>query len=137
MGMADAFRDVAQTIVKAFDDVPVSTNVKFFGSTAYNASSGVFTTTYSTTLCGVKAVFTVFRVEQIDGQNVVASDRRVLIAANDLETQQTGIKERLIPKINDVIVQADPASPNFGDWNIQDVLTDPAAALYRCHVRKS
>lgn len=122
MGLKLAFQNAAQTVVTAFGDVPASTVYRSYASTTYNASAGTDVTVYSSTI-GVKLIFDVFQHRQIDGTNIQPEDKRALIPANNIPG--------VTPKPTDQIREGSTV------WNVVNVISDPAGALWDCQIRKS
>lgn len=122
MGLQETFRKAAQTITTAFGDVPASTVFRSFSSTTYNASAGTDATVYSST-AGVKLIFDVFQHRQVDGSNIEPDDKRALIPAKNI----SGV----VPKPADQIREGTTV------WNVVNVFSDPANALWDCQIRKS
>jgi len=129
MGLSDVFKNGAKTAITAFGDVAQSADYWSKTSTSYS-STGTVATTYST-VAGVKVIIEGFRVAGNSGVRTLAadfdvkqSDQQALIAAVDLPS--------ITPNKDDVIVLDTSVS-----WNVVNVFTDPATALWTCQIRKS
>lgn len=122
MGLQAAFQRAAQTAIKAFGDVPVSTNYHAYVTATVAVTTGAQTVTYST-VAGVKVVFTDFKIGQVDGEMVKPEDKIALIAGLDLPG--------VTPGVNDQITH--DASTT---WQVQRVMLDAAGALYKLQVRR-
>jgi hypothetical protein len=124
VALRDVFQRAALTIRTAFDDVPVSVSYYAHASTVYDPDAGNLVV-YETLASAVPVFFIDFSTAQVDGQNVLAEDRLVLIAALDLPTAYT-------PSVNDRLVETATGEA----WAVQRVATDPADAHYQLQVRK-
>ena len=94
---------------------------KSFVSSSYNATTGA--PTRSEIAVTVPVVFAYYRLEEQDGQAIVATDRKVLVTALDLGA--------IVPDENDRIVRA-----NGEIWNVKTVHEDAAGARFLCQVRQ-
>lgn len=120
MGLADIFKDAASTIIEAFDDVPKSVTYVQKGSSVYTPGTGVVTSTdteYTTT-----AIFDEYEMNEVNNSAVRATDKLAYIASNDLD---------VTPVVDDEIVDA-----NSITWQIINVKSDPADALWVLQIRK-
>lgn len=120
MGLADVFKDAAEAIIEAFDDIPQTITYVQKGASSYTPATGV--TTSSDTEYTTTAIFDEFEQREIDNNVVRATDKLVYIAANDLE---------VTPLVDDEITDA-----NSVTWQIVNVKTDPADALWVLQIRK-
>jgi hypothetical protein len=91
------------------------------GSTSYNATTDATTASFGSV--NVTAPFVDFEAKDIDGVEVIATDKKALIAASDI----SGVT----PKKRDKLDLADAT------WFVQDVKTDPATALWMLHIRRA
>lgn len=121
MGLRDTFKNLATTIVTAFGDVAVTATYCAFASTAYNASTGATTTVYSS-VESVGVILTDFRVADIDGDVVRATDKRALIPSQSLPSVSPSPKDRIL--IDGVF------------WNVRKATLDPAGALHVLQIRR-
>lgn len=120
MGLAEIFRDAAETIIEAFDDIPQSIIYTQKGASVYTPGTGTVTSTdtdYTTT-----AIFDEFEQREIDNNVVRATDKLAYIASNDLD---------ITPVVDDEITDA-----NSVTWQIINVRSDPADALWVLQIRK-
>jgi hypothetical protein len=123
VGIRETFQKGAKTVITAFGNVAVSTNYVAIASTgAYNASAGTVTVA-RTTVGGVKVIFDVFTIQEMDGADIRPEDKKALIAGKDLST--------ITPSVEDSIVEGGV------EWNVVRVFLDPAGALYQFQVRRS
>jgi len=122
MGLTNAFRNAAQTVVNAFGDVGASTNYASYASTTYNTSAGVDTAVYAT-VAGVTVIFDSFELSQIDGIHIQPEDKKAFIPAKAISA--------VTPKAADRIIQSGVV------WNVVNMKVDPAGALHVLQVRKS
>ncbi|MCG7852761.1 MAG: hypothetical protein MIO92_09585 [Methanosarcinaceae archaeon] len=119
MGLLSTFRDAAETIIEAFDDIPVSVTYVQKGSSVYNPATGAVTSTdveYTTT-----AIFDEYEMDEINNVVVRATDKLAYIASNDLD---------VTPVVDDEI------SIDSVTWQIKNVKSDPADALWVLQLRK-
>jgi peroxiredoxin family protein len=128
MGLSNVFKQAAKTAITTFGDVAKDADYWAFASTAYNVSSGANVAVYST-VAGVKIILENFRVAQNFGVRVNAADfdvkahdQQALIAATDLPG--------VTPEKNDRLVV------DSVEWEVVNVFTDPATALWTCQIRK-
>jgi len=126
MGLREVVQAAAATAVKAVGNIAVLSVYESFVSATYDTSTGVDTVAYSSTH-DVLVIFSDFRIEQIDGQNVKAEDKIALIPQ--------GLIPGVEPRENDRVVHGYPASAVA--WKVQKVNVDPAGALDQLHVRKT
>lgn len=120
MGLADIFKDAAEAIIEAFDDIPVSVTYVQKGAATYTPATGAVTSTdteYTTT-----AIFDEYEMDEIDNNVVRATDKLAYIAANDLD---------VTPVVDDEITDA-----NSVTWQVVNVRSDPADALWVLQLRK-
>jgi len=120
MGLAEIFRDAAEAIVEAFDDIPLSVTYVQKGASTYTPGTGAVTSTdteYTTT-----AIFDEYEMNEIDNSVIRATDKLAYIASNDLD---------VTPVVDDEIVDADSVT-----WQIISVKSDPADALWVLQIRK-
>ena len=120
MGLLDTFRDAAETIVEAFDDIPKSVTYVQKGASVYVPGTGAVTSTdteYTTT-----AIFDEYEMDEVNNSVIRATDKLAYIASNDLE---------VTPVVDDEIVDADSVT-----WQIINVGSDPADALWMLQIRK-
>lgn len=121
MGLTNTFKSASQAVVTAFGDVAASTIYSSFTSTTYNASAGTQTAVYAST-AGVTLIFDVFELAKIDNINIKPEDKKALLPAKNISA--------ITPKPNDRIRSAGVF------WNVVNVVTDPAGALWELQVRK-
>lgn len=122
MGLSDAFKTAAEQVVAAFGDVAVSTNYHSHTTTSYSVTAGTDTTTYSTK-AGVTVIFDEFRIAEIDGKAVKPEDKKALVPAKSI----SGVT----PGVNDQVVTDGSVA-----WEVVNVRSDPAGALWTLQVRR-
>jgi hypothetical protein len=122
MGLRETFQNAAQTTVNSFGNVGVSTNYEQVVSTTYNASAGTPISAI-TTVAGVIVIFDKFELKQVDGTRIQPEDQKALIPSKAISA--------ITPKVTDRILVSGIT------WNVVDVVTDPAGALYELQVRRS
>jgi hypothetical protein len=122
MSLRDAFQKAAQTAVRSFGDVGVSTNYHAYATTTYVASTDTNTTTYST-VSGVTVIFKDFALREIDGETVKPEDKMAILPALNIPDVTPGPNDRIM---EDVSVT----------WEVQHVRTDAAGAIHKLHVRR-
>ena len=120
MGLAETFRDAAEAIIEAFDDIPQSITYIRKGASVYTPATGAVISTdteYTTT-----AIFDEYELKEIDNNVVRATDKLAYIAANDLD---------VTPVVDDEITDTDSVT-----WQVIDIKSDPAEALWVLQIRK-
>ncbi len=122
MGLQETFKKAGQTVVTAFGDVGISTNYLATASSMYNASTGTQIRAITTT-AGVTVIFETFSLNQVDGVNIQAKDKRILVPSKNI----SGI----VPTVNDQVVDGTDT------WNILNIETDPAEAVWTLQGRKT
>ncbi len=125
MGLQETFRAAAQTAIKAVGDVAASAIYEAQSTTSYDASAGTPTTTYAST-ANVKVVITEFRFAGALGDgpdlDVRIDDRLALVAAKYISGVTPAPQDRVV--ITGTV------------WNVINVFTDPAEALWRLQIRR-
>ncbi len=122
MGLRNALSAAAAAAVGTLDDIAVEAEYQTHVSATYDASAGVHVATYST-IGQVKVVIEDFEIAQVDGRNVRAEDKKVLMPA----ANASGV----VPGVNDRVVIASAT------WQVQAVRSDPAEALWEIQVRRA
>lgn len=122
MGLQNVFRKAALQAVTAFGDVGVSANYLSHASTTYNASSGVHTATF-TTVAGVTVIFDEFRIVEIDGLAVRPKDKKAMVPAISISAVTPDAEDRIV-------------TDGSVTWEVVNVRTDPATALWELQVRR-
>jgi hypothetical protein len=122
MGLKDAFQEAAQTIITAFDNIPVTATYTSVGSITYSATAGAVSLT--TTMSAVTVVFVAYQQTEIDNLNVMPYDKKALIAELDLDALS------ITPNITDKIIYGGEV------WQVIDKKIDPAEALWQLQVRQ-
>lgn len=123
MGLRETFQKAAQTAFVAVGDVPETAYYYQHGSTAYDASAGV--TSVTTLMYLVSMVFTRYKKEQVDNENILNSDVLALIPQANLSA---------VPTVHDFIRRVE-ASVSV-EYAVVDYQQDPAAALWKFQLRK-
>ncbi len=121
MSLRATVQKAVRTGLKAMDDIQESATYGGVTTTVYDPATG---TMVSTPGGGgiVKMVFTSFSFMEIDGQAVLANDRKAIIASLDLD---------VVPTLNDSITRADGTV-----WNVIGIKTDPAGAAWVLQIRR-
>ena len=119
MGLADIFKDAAETIIDAFDDIPISVTYVRKGSSVYVPGTGAVTST--DTEYTVKGIPDEFETEEINNLSILRTDKLFYIASNDLD---------VTPVVSDEIIISDVT------WQVISVQSDPADALWVIQIRK-
>ena len=119
MSLKGVFQNAAQTINRAFGDVPRDVVYYSRSSTVYDASTGVPTVVEAATST---SAFILEFSERDDGFDVQAGDRKLLIAGLDLPSIRAKPHDQ---------VQVD----GFGMMTVVDARIDPADAMWELQVR--
>jgi hypothetical protein len=122
VGLADVFQQGAQAIRGAFDDVPEDLVYNVYATTVFTPGSLTEPVKVSTEVA-VKGFVVGIADREIDNLNILAKDRRVLIASLDMPT--------VTPDENDWVVR-----PNGEVLEIVRIKVDPARALWQLQVRE-
>jgi len=128
MGLQSTFKKAAQSIVKAFGDVPLSCTYTVYGEKSYDEETDTVTTPetdYSVT--GFFGSFSLRETEKIE--NIQAEDVKAMIAVDDLGVE---------PSTSDKITITSTTSETYKAGNVYNVMNyrvDPAEALYTLHLR--
>lgn len=123
MGLRDVFRTAAQTAAAAFGDVFSSVQYTTMGSTVYDASAGVASTTSTDYV--VSMVFTTYSQFEIDGTKILPTDVKALIPQVNLTPT---------PTMNDEVMRIEAGASVF--YEIVNIQQDPAGALWEFQLRK-
>lgn len=124
MGLASVLQKAAQTAFKVIDDIPLTCSYASKGTPLYNPATGVYTST-DTEYPGLSILFEDFTAKEINesGGVILKTDQKASIP--NLSLTPT-------PKITDYIIDS-----NSKKWTIQDILIDPARALWIFQARFS
>ena len=122
MGLQATLQKAAQTAIKAVGDAAVdATYVSMADQSQYDTGTGVVTN-IGTEYDDVSMVFTEFDEREVDGEKVLDTDERALIANLDLTPT---------PKPGDRIHKS-----ATDHWKVKAKKTDPVSALWILHIRK-
>ena len=115
MGLANAIAKAVDSGFKSLGDLRKTVSHIRTGTPVYDPNAGSESGTSETIQSGIEAVITAYKNFEINGNQIVAGDRKVFILAGSLT---------VIPKVNDQI--------EFGGvrHRIKDVGKDPAGAMY-------
>jgi len=100
---------------------PTGTFFRMVASTYDTATGRVINT--ETAYSDVPMVFASYKSEEIDDSEIVTTDQKVIIAANDLP---------VVPKVQDRV-----SDPSGEEYMIMDVKGVPGKSLWRLQVRKT
>jgi hypothetical protein len=89
----------------------------------YNATTGA--TTPVDTAYPVNAILTAFSDKETDGENVLTTDRRILIDTAEIPG--------LTIKINDYLIE----TVTSARWEIRGIELDPSLSMWRLHARNT
>jgi hypothetical protein len=121
MGLQEVFQNGAQSIIKAFGNTATTIAYHSLGTFSYNTTTGGMTESGDTDTT-IKTIFDEIKSEEIQDRDVKMTDRKLLVANNDIS---------VTPKVGDY------ATISSVRYNVVDWITDPAFALYTIYVRKS
>ena len=129
MGLREAFKKGAQTIIKALDNVPLTVTYTSAGGRV----SGVIQS--DTSYTGIKMIISKFNIERPGKaesafENILPTDLKGLIAVDDLS---------VVPKSGDktlVTTSSDSTIFNGDYFRVEGFRTDPAEAMYTLHLRQ-
>ncbi len=115
MGLAGTIRKAVDSGFKSLGDLKKTVSHIRTGSPVYDPDTGGETGTVETTQSNIEAVVTSYKNFEINGSQIVAGDRKVLIPVNSLTVG---------PVVNDKI-EFDGVR-----YQVKNVGKDPADALY-------
>ena len=122
MGLKSTFQSAAQTVISSFDDVGYSSVAYHsLGTFSYNTTTGVNTESGDTDTT-IKGIYDEIKSEEIQGRDILATDRKLLVANLDIS---------VTPKVGDYL------TIDSEEWNVIDFETDPAFALYTLFLRRT
>ena len=126
MGLKAAFQGAAQAAIKAFADVREEVTYQVWVATTYNLDTREVTNTTPTEK-KIKGIWEDFTVSEIDNVNVLARDRRFIVAGKDF-TGEFGASA--VPHPLDKIQRGSTER-----WEVVRIERDPADASYTLQVR--
>lgn len=118
--MKDVFQKAAITIFKAFDDL-IQTII-YFNETGVMYDSDTGTNTYVYEEHKLQIAFVDIRFDEIDNENILSTDRKAYVIANELPTT---------PKIRDYLLLE-----NGEEWEIIFIKSDSAHAVHIFYLRR-
>lgn len=121
MGLKETFQNAAEAIITGFGNV-ANTSLAYhsLGTYAYNATTGGQTESGGTDIT-IIAIYDEIESEELQDRPIKMTDRKLLVANNDIS---------VTPKVSDYVTISSV------NWNVIDLATDPAEALYTLFVRK-
>jgi len=122
MSLRAAFQQAAITAFNALDDIPVSCTYRSMtdDQPEYDPADGSVTEAY--TDYTVDLILTSVKLREVEGSDIIqTNDKWALVPATSLTPT---------PKNIDIIII------NSIEWNITDINTDPAGALWKILIRK-
>jgi hypothetical protein len=122
MGLKSVFQNAAAAIITGFDDIATS-GIAYhsLGTFSYVAATGVQTESGATNTT-IKVIYDEIKSQEIQDRDIKMTDRKLLVANNDIS---------VTPKVGDYVTIASIK------YNIVDFETDPAIALYTLFARRS
>lgn len=129
-GLRDVFKLGAQTIFKAFGNVPVVTSITVYGEKTYDALLDVVVTP-STVYPNIKMFLQSYTsYEKAKGDGILPTDIKAFVAVDDLLFQPGPSNEVLITSSSDTSFRAGNVFHIVGDFEV-----DAAEALYVLNLR--
>jgi hypothetical protein len=119
MGLQAIVKSATQSAFTAIGDIPRSCTYHPKGATTYVPSTGAVTEGSQSDET-VSFVFAHYQINEVDGSIVKTGDQKALIPVENLTA---------VPKIEDYLTE------NSVRWNVMNVATDPAKALWILQVR--
>ena len=122
MGLKETFQNAAESLIAAFGNV-AATGLSYhsLGTFSYNTTTGAQTETGGSTVT-ITAIYDAVQSEEIQDRDIRMTDRKLLVANNDIS---------VTPKVGDYV------TIDSIRFNVVDYKTDPAEALYEIFVRRS
>ena len=122
MGLKSVFQNAAENIIDSFGDIATS-GIAYhsLGTFSYNATTGVQTESGSTDTT-IKVIYDEIKSQEIQDRDIKMTDRKLLVANNDIS---------VTPKVSDYVT-IDSIKHNIVWYE-----TDPAEALYILYARRS
>ncbi len=124
MGLRDTFKKAAQTAFQAAGDVKETAYYYQRGSVVYNVSTGIASATDSQYV--VSMIFSNYNQREIDNESILPTDVRGMIPQNKMTPT---------PKMDDYIRRVESGSSVT--YEIRNIVTDPAGALWEFQLRKA
>lgn len=124
MGLRETFTNAAKTVFTAVGDIPEACTYYSRGADAYDASTGVVSTTVSTVVANF--VFFNYNKSQIDGEHVEPADVKATIPQANISS--------IVPNVDDYLMRIEAGASVR--YDVVGVEQDPAAALWNLQVRK-
>ena len=122
MGLKETFQNAAEAVIDSFGDIAASAiPYHSLGTFSSNATTGAVTESGGTDTT-IKVIFDEIKSEEIQDRVIKMTDRKLLVANNDIT---------VTPKVGDY------ATISSVKYNVVDFLTDPAIALYEIFVRRT
>jgi len=119
-------KELAQTLIQEnfpkFGEIRVPVDYSSVASSTYDPSTGTVVEIVNSTQSAVYMIFTSYEEKAVDGQAVLINDMKALCPTLDLN---------VVPSDLDYLLRSDVR------WNVQNVRTDPANAMWTLHIRKA
>lgn len=130
MGFRELFKKTAQTIFKAFGNVPVITSITVYGEKVYDPLLDVVTTP-SVTYPDVKMFFQSYTsYEKATGEGVLPTDIKAFVAVDDLPFTPGPSDQVLVTSSSDLTFRAGNIFNIVGDFEV-----DASEAMYVLNLR--
>lgn len=123
MGLKDTIQKAAQTALKVVDDITVSVTFESVGSTSYDASSGIPTSTDSGHM--VSMIFGAYSQQEIVQHQLRPTDVKATIAQLDLP-----VTPKMDDEVWNVVANVTVA------YDVVNIGKDPADAIWVLGLRK-
>jgi hypothetical protein len=121
MGLKETFQNAAEVIVNGFGNVANSLSYHSLGTFSYAPTTGALTESGDSDVT-ITAIYDEIKSEEIQDRNIKMTDRKLLVANNDIS---------VTPKVNDYV------TIDGVQYNVVDFISDPAEALYEIYVRRT
>ena len=124
MGLADVIQTIAKTAFKVIGNIPLLCIYSSKGVAMYDPATGSYTST-DTDYTGLSILFEDYVAQEITeaGGVILSTDQKASIPNLNLMP---------VPKITDYITDS-----NSQKWTVENVMLDPARALWIMQVRRS
>ena len=130
MSLQNVFKKAAQTIVKAFGDVPVIVTYKVQGVKTFSSETGIVNTP-TIYYKNIKMIISSFSsYDKNSDQSIIATDLKALIAVEDLKIKPSANNEITVTSSSSSSIRSGDVFNVIGDFKI-----DAAEALYKLHLR--
>jgi len=124
MGLAETIQKAAKTAFVVIGNIPLTCTYTSVGTPVYVPATGVYSST-DTDYTELSILFEDYTAREIDQAGGV-------ILATDLKASIPNVNLTPTPKVSDIITDSDSKK-----WTVEDVLIDPARALWIMRARRS